>query len=225
MIVSVIFSILFLISIALYIIGSAQKLPVLEKTAYCFSIPMVFGIAIPLQLMHLPDSLHTMVISLFAVFFSSGLGLIKLFRPNTLRILKNIFFILTIVFWLLIYHSVFFIYRINILLTILFSVLCVSNILFFLIKLHIKKIKEIISFIINSLISCLLFYICSVTLIYGHTTYSILCFIGSIGYVIYPTFMLLKENTQTNIKSVLPDNLIFIISTLFMYGGTVLMQF
>lgn len=224
MIVSVIFAVLLAAALSCYISGAVKKIRLLEIIPLLFCIPFMAGIAIPLLYMDLPDSHHIMSISTLAVFFAELMMFIKVFKPFKSDILEKLILCASLTAWIFIFNSIFNIYRSHLAINIIFTVLWILFFLFFLIKTRIKKIPDIFEFLLLTVFSMSLFYICIVSIIYGHTLDSLFCFVGCSAFVFYSGFNLIDSKSDIP-PFLLMENMLIIFGTLFMYTGTVLMHF
>lgn len=224
MVVSVIFAVLFLTAIALYITGSVKKSIFLEKIPLAISVFLMEGISLPVLISRIPDSLHTAIISSLALICTGLYVILKNIPLIKSKILENAALLGFYFFWIVLFNSIFFIYRVHISISITYGVLFIAVVLFLILKLHIRNLKEAGKILIAAIFSGSLFFISLVTLVYEHNFYSILCFIGSAGLTAANILKLMNSKNEKNQTS-LPDNLVLICSTGVLLAGTVLMLF
>lgn len=224
MIVSVIFAVFLAAAISCYISGAVKKIRLLEIIPLSLCIPFMAGIAVPLLFLHLPDSHHILSISTLSVIFAEIMILLKIFKPFKSPIFEKIALCLSLTFWILIYNSIFNIYRCHLAINITFTVLWVIFFLFFVIKTHLKKPLELLEFLLLTVFTMSLFYICLASIIYGHTLDTLFYFIGCSAFVFYTGFNLIDSKSEKP-AFLLLENMLVIFGTLFMYTGTVLMHF
>jgi len=226
MIVSVIFAVLLAAAFACYVSGNLKKIRLLEIISLSLCIPFMAGVAFPLLILHFPDSHHIMSISGMAIFFAEIMILLKALKPMKNNFLEELCLIISLVFWILIYNSIFNFYRCHIAIDIVFTILWLFYFIFFVVKTHLKKFIPIAEFLVMTAFTMSLFYICLASIIYGHTLDTLFCFIGSSAFVFYTGFNLIDQNNESEKKPFqLLENLLIILGTLFMYAGTVLMHF
>lgn len=224
MIVSVIFAVLLAAAISCYVSGAVKRIRLLEIIPFSLCIPFMAGVACPLLIISLPDSHHILSISSMAVFFAEIMILLKIFKPFKTNIFEKLALCLSLTFWILIFKSIFNIYRCHIAINIIFTALWILFFLFLMIKTHLKKLFEIFESLILTVFSMSLFYICLVSIIYGHTLDTLFCFLGCSSFVLYTGFNIFDSKAE-NPKFLMLENILLLLGTFFMYSGTVLMHF
>ena len=217
MIVSVIFAVLLAAAISCYVSGAVKRIRLLEIIPFSLCIPFMAGVACPLLIISLPGS-H------YFLSFSSMAVLLKIFKPFKTNIFEKLALCLSLTFWILIFKSIFNIYRCHIAINIIFTALWILFFLFLMIKTHLKKLFEIFESLILTVFSMSLFYICLVSIIYGHTLDTLFCFLGCSSFVLYTGFNIFDSKAE-NPKFLMLENILLLLGTFFMYSGTVLMHF
>lgn len=224
MVVTVIFSVLFLTAVSLYITGSAKKIIPMEKTAFISSVPFLSGIAVPLIYSKLPDSMLSLFISSIAISITFLLVIIKSFKALKIRFLEKILFLSAIGTWIFLFYSIFYLYQVHTISQIVLLVLVLALLIFTLLKLKIKSFTQIVKCFLLIAAPSILLFISLFTLVYAKNLYSILCFLGSLMLTGFAEYYIFREKSEKPLPS-LWENLLLLAGTGLLYAGTVLMHF
>ncbi len=109
---------LLLAIIGLYIFACIKKNASIEKLTSVLLIPFCSFLCISILVNYLPDSFHIIIISVFALLFSSAAAFFFIFEKTDdnkafiYRLIGIVSFIICILFWLNLYSTIFYIYKV-----------------------------------------------------------------------------------------------------------------
>ena len=171
---------IFIVSTVLYFVFYKLNITV-PKRVFAFLIcPLLAVVSISSLYNFTPDSLHVILITVISFLLCSISVIFFFFDSNVkFRVIGRTAFLLSLFFWFLLYKSTFYIYKVSPLISIIFSLVYAGLLVFTFILLGKQKVSRYFWTFISVLLCSMLHFCSTVTLIEGHSLYSIFLFLGT----------------------------------------------
>lgn len=224
MIISVIFSVFLFAAVVLYTTGYVKKIKKMQFIALPLILPFSLGTVIPLYLMKLPDSIHIMVISILAVLSADVNLVISETKLKYKDHLENLFKVICVILWIHCFYSVFFVYRISLILVILTGLFYIALIFFSVFFFKLKNLRKLIVFLLISALTCFLNFLTLSNLICSGKLYFIAGLFASLFMLACNTLIFYSKLKEKYRHTEITLTCGFILSNLLLIAQTVMMQ-
>lgn len=173
---------LFVIATVLYFIFYKLNLITAKKVFAFLLCPLLGTVSISSLCNFIPDSNHVIFITLIS-FLCCSASVILFFYDDDIkfRIIGRTAFLLSVFDWFILFKSTFYMYKVPALLLIICLLVYAGIFVFTCILLGKQKLSRYFWTFISILICSMLHFCSVVTLIAGHTLYSIVLFVGTTG--------------------------------------------
>ena len=177
---------LIIIAAGLLLFAYLKKFIMLQKVSSCFIIPLFAILNILVLRKYLPDSLHLIKVTIMALsLVTISTVFIAFEKLRTLRIAGRVLVVSSLLCWISLYHTIFYIHKVSIWLIILMCVLYLAGIVVSIILAGKQEIKFSLLFALSFALSaylhfCSLIFLCfetsgsSVMLIAGTSVFTAL---------------------------------------------------
>jgi len=210
----------------LYIVGFVKNIPLLTHISSALILPLTGSACILFLKYLLPDSLHTITITTASYSAIILAQILFIFNKNkTCVICAKVFYAINIIFWVHLYISAYYIYRVPGLLNILYGIIFVFIAAALCIMNGKQKPQIYFDIIIEIAVVILLNLFALIFLIYGKKINAILLFAGTLINIAFVSFYLL-DSKKFNFKFGKPLSLILMIAaqTMISYSNILMLQ-
>ena len=186
-----IFSGLLAVALVIYIIGLIQRIIPMEKAAYSVFMPFLASIILSLLTGFLPDSHHIIFISALAFTAATIFMLTTLKKNKFFKFAQHFFFLITEVFWFLLFVSVYRIFKISNIFFILSAIIFIAGFVVMCVFIKKQSFTKYTAAIIQYTFAAIFCTTALICLIYEKRIFGILIFIGTLinlCNVIFETF-------------------------------------
>jgi len=187
-----IFLSLSIISIAIYIISSIKRWGIIKKISAAFTMPFIAALSISFLYNELPDSRHIILATTATMSLATLTEILFIYEhKNFLRILFRIAFMLTVLSWMELYKSTFYIYSFSKWISIPASIIYGVGSIYVLVLTGKQKIYEYTMFLIALLIGIILHFSSLIRLCYSFNLTTTLLFLGTSLTLAHTVFYIL----------------------------------
>ena len=179
-----------LFSIILFIVFSLiKKAKIVQNISSILPLPLIFVLNFIFLKSFIPDSFHTITLSSIALIFISISYIMHVFFNNKAgKVIAGIIFVFSIIFWCLLYKSVFYIYHVPSLINIIAaSAYFILFLLFFIIFIKQQSFTFYLFTVLSACIISFLHYSTIIYLCYNPVNFNIIKAVGTtllLGYFI-----------------------------------------
>ncbi|MCR4742755.1 MAG: hypothetical protein K5866_07820 [Treponema sp.] len=221
-----IFLSLSIISIAIYIISSIKKWEIIKKISASFLMPFIAALSISFLYNELPDSRHTILTTIVTMAVATLTEILFIYEHKKIfRILFRLAFMLTVLSWMELYKSTFYIYSFSKWISIPASIIYGGGSIYILVLTGKQKIYEYIMFLTALIVGIILHFNSLIRLCYGFNLATILLFLGTSLTLAHTIFYIL-DYAKFHFKYGKKINFILFISaqTLITFSNVILMR-
>lgn len=183
-----------IITTGLLIVSYIKKINILQKICECIIIPLFATMDVLILKDFLPDSLHLMKVTIIALSLVTISTIFLSFEKiKTLRILGRLFVLSSIVSWISLYNSVFYIYKVPLWLTILMCTIYLAGTITAIILSGKQEVRFYFLFALSFALSAYLHFCSLIFLCYDRFENSILLFIGTSLFACLTAFHFINQ--------------------------------
>lgn len=178
----------------LLIFAYIKKISILQKICECILIPLAGTLDILILKNYLPDSLHLMKVTITALSLTT-ISTIFLACENVkiLRILGRILILSSVICWISLYRTVFFIHKVPLWLTILMTVVYAAGTILAIILSGKQEIKFYVLFALSFALSAYLHFCSLIFLCFEATGHAAMLFSGTTLFAILTAFHFINQ--------------------------------
>lgn len=175
----------FVTATVLYFIFYKLNLITAKKVFEFLLCPLLATVSISSLFNFIPDSNHVIFITLISFLFCSASVIFFFYDDDIkLRVIGRTAFLLSIFAWFILFKSTFYMYKVPALLLIICLLVYAGIFVFTCILLGKQKLSRYFWTFISILICSMLHFCSTLTLIAGHTLYSVILFLGTTTFFV-----------------------------------------
>ena len=215
-----------IISIAIYIVSSIKKWTIIKKISAACMMPFIAALSISFLYNELPDSRHTTLITITTTTLATLTEILFIYEhKRSLRIFFRISFLVTLLGWMELYKSTFYIYSFSKWISIPASIIYIAGSIYILILTGKQKLYEYLMFLLTLAIGIILHFSSLIRLCYNFELSSSILFIGTSMTLAHIIFYIL-DYSKYHFKYSKTINLIMITlaQALITFSNVILMK-
>ena len=186
--------------------NQVKKIGIAARITALFEIPLTCTLSITFLINFYPDSLHIIKMITFSYVFALACNIASIFKSSYIKIITEIFWLLSNLFWALLFSNIFRLHHIPYYTLLLPAVIFIISYLFafFMIKKKKKSFYFNLSLVI--LVTTLLIYTTGLNLFYYKDVASIIMLINSIILHFFTIIIIKIRNESSELKWVIINN-------------------
>ena len=185
---------LIIIAAGLLLFAYLKKFIMLQKVSSCFIIPLFAILNILVLRKYLPDSLHLIKVTIMALsLVTISTVFIAFEKLRTLRIAGRVLVVSSLLCWISLYHTIFYIHKVSIWLIILMCVLYLAGIVVSIILAGKQEIKFSLLFALSFALSAYLHFCSLIFLCFETSGSSVMLFAGTSVFTALTAFHFINQ--------------------------------
>ena len=185
---------LIIIAAGLLLFAYLKKFIMLQKVSSCFIIPLFAILNILVLRKYLPDSLHLIKVTIMALsLVTISTVFIAFEKLRTLRIAGRVLVVSSLLCWISLYHTIFYIHKVSIWLIILMCVLYLAGIVVSIILAGKQEIKFSLLFALSFALSAYLHFCSLIFLCFETSGSSVMLFAGTSVFTALTAFHFVNQ--------------------------------
>jgi len=185
---------LIIIAAGLLLFAYLKKFILLQKVSSCFIIPLFAILNILVLRKYLPDSLHLIKVTIMALsLVTISTVFIAFEKLRTLRIAGRVLVVSSLLCWISLYHTIFYIHKVSIWLIILMCVLYLAGIVVSIILAGKQEIKFSLLFALSFALSAYLHFCSLIFLCFETSGSSVMLFAGTSVFTALTAFHFINQ--------------------------------
>lgn len=185
---------LIIIAAGILLFAYLKKFIMLQKVSSCFIIPLFAILNILVLRKYLPDSLHLIKVTIMALsLVTISTVFIAFEKLRTLRIAGRVLVVSSLLCWISLYHTIFYIHKVSIWLIILMCVLYLAGIVVSIILAGKQEIKFSLLFALSFALSAYLHFCSLIFLCFETSGSSVMLFAGTSVFTALTAFHFINQ--------------------------------
>ncbi len=185
---------LIIIAAGLLLFAYLKKFIMLQKVSSCFIIPLFAILNILVLRKYLPDSLHLIKVTIMALsLVTISTVFIAFEKLRTLRIAGRVLVVSSLLCWISLYHTIFYIHKVSIWLIILMCALYLAGIVISIILAGKQEIKFSLLFALSFALSAYLHFCSLIFLCFETSGSSVMLFAGTSVFTALTAFHFINQ--------------------------------